>query len=401
MRVVLNLWSLPARKTGIGHYCVQLLHDLHLQAEDGEEILVYPPPWVQPLKAFVQRCGELGGRFRRSQRTGGAPSRLGLWLRESLRRCSGGLCSWHFRRWCARQGVDVYHEPNYLPMRCPAPTVVSLHDLSVLLHPEWQPADRVAYFQRVFPETLARAEHFITGSEFTRQEILRTLNLPPERVTRVYYGIHPYLKPLPAGEVTAGLQRLGLPPRYLLHVGTIEPRKNLLLLLRAYCALPEPVRRETPLVLVGKWGWNVAAVAEFWQNEARHRGVLHLGYVADADLPVLYNGACALAFPSLYEGFGFPPLEMMACGGAVLASTAGAVVETVGSRAHLLDPHDLEGWRDALARVATDMDWWRSLQQGVVELAGRFCWQDCAAGTLALYRSLHRSVRAAAIDRAA
>jgi alpha-1,3-rhamnosyl/mannosyltransferase len=116
--------------------------------------------------------------------------------------------------------------------------------------------------------------------------------------------------------------------------------------------------------------------------------VIHLGYVADALLPALYNGARALVYPSLYEGFGLPPIEMMACGGAVLASTAGAVAETVGSRAHLVEPYDVDGWRAALDRVLRDDDWWRSLRRGVRAVAEPFTWDQCAVDTLRVYRSL-------------
>jgi glycosyltransferase involved in cell wall biosynthesis len=201
-------------------------------------------------------------------------------------------------------------------------------------------------------------------------------------------GIHPGLGPLPAEEVAATLSRLGLPSRYLLYLGTIEPRENLLVLLRAYCALPAALRERWPLLLVGGWGWNTAEVADYYDREARHRGVRHVGYVAEEHMAALYSGARALAYPSLYEGFGLPPMEMMACGGAVLASTADAFVETVGARAHLIDPQDVDGWRDALQRVVTDDEWWRSLRQGVRELARPFTWDRCAAETLAVYRRL-------------
>src|SRR5581483_7509817 len=124
-----------------------------------------------------------------------------------------------------------------------------------------------------------------------------------------------------------------------------------------------------PLVLVGGWGWNTADVAEYLHAEARHRGVLHVGYIAEEHLPAVYNGARALVYPTLYEGFGLPPVEMMACGGAVLASTAGALVETIGSRAHLIDPDDVDGWRRALLRVTQDDEWWQALRLGAEEAA--------------------------------
>ena len=115
-------------------------------------------------------------------------------------------------------------------------------------------------------------------------------------------------------------------------------------------------------MLVGSWGWNTSEVAEYLHSEARHRGVIHLGYVAEEHLGVIYNGARALVYPSLYEGFGLPPVEMMACGGAVLTSTTGALVETVGSRANLIPAEDMDGWKNAMARVLEDDDWWRSLR---------------------------------------
>ena len=188
-----------------------------------------------------------------------------------------------------------------------------------------------------------------------------------------------------ADEIAPVLARLGLAPPYLLHVGTLEPRKNLHLLMRAYGDLPEALRARCPLVLAGGWGWNAAELADHYHAVARHRGVRLLGYLRDADLPALYNGARALVFPSHYEGFGLPPVEMLACGGAVLASTAGAVAETVGPRAHLVDADDLTGWRDAIARVIADDDWHAHLRRGGPEHARAFTWERCARETYRVY----------------
>src|SRR5262249_43899928 len=301
----------------------------------------------------------------------GTTSRASLKRRaiEALAGVGRALMARHQHRAFDPGRCDLYHEPNLVPLPSDLPTVTTLHDLSVLLHPEWHPADRVAHFERHFRDGLRRTTHFLAISEFIRQEVIRTLHVPPDRVTTPPMGIRPGLRPRPAGEVAAALRRLGLPPRYLLCVGTVEPRKNLLLLLRAYAALPGELRRRYPLLLVGAWGWNAAAVADYLHAEGRPRGVLHVGYVPDADLAALYSGARALAYPSLYEGFGLPPLEMLACGGAVLASTAGAVAEVVGGHAHLTDAHDLDGWREALRRVLADDDWWRGLRRGAAEAA--------------------------------
>jgi alpha-1,3-rhamnosyl/mannosyltransferase len=146
------------------------------------------------------------------------------------------------------------------------------------------------------------------------------------------------------------------------------------------------VRTLWPLLLVGGWGWNTAAIADYFHAEARHRGVMQVGYVPEAYLSAIYNGARALVYPTLYEGFGMPPIEMMACGGAVLASTAGAIKETVGSKAHLIDPCDRDGWRAAMLRVVEDTEWWRNLRTGVTAVAAPFTWERCAADTLNGYR---------------
>jgi alpha-1,3-rhamnosyl/mannosyltransferase len=196
------------------------------------------------------------------------------------------------------------------------------------------------------------------------------------------------LRPLPAADIAVAARRLGLPSNYLLFVGTLEPRKNPLMLMQAYVDLPVAMRERCPLVLAGAWGWHAAEFEAYYHQEAKHAGVVHLGYVPDGELAALYGGARALVFPSFYEGFGLPPLEMMACGGAVLASTAGAVVEVVGPHAHLIDPHDQAGWRDAMQRIIVDDDWQRELRRGVTQWARTFTWQRCAQQTLAVYRSI-------------
>ena len=385
MRVVLNQLAALGHKTGIGHYTTELLRCLRQQC-GYDEIADYPTGWVRRLARTFKEArpylGEIGG---------GSPA----FLAKRRDRWLGHFRDWgrswiarRFRKVCAQQDYDLYHEPNFIPFPCDCPTVITIPDLSVLLRPEWHPADRVVYFEKNFHQGLAQALHFLAISEFSRQEVIRSLGISPGRVTRTYMGIRRGLGPVSQPEVARILHQLGLPPRYLLYLGTIEPRKNILMLLRAYCALPQGLRSECPLLLVGSWGWNTAEVADFYHREARHRGVRHIGYVKNRYLPALYAGARALVYPSLYEGFGLPPVEMMACGGAVLASTAGALVETIGTRAHLVPPEDIDGWIDAISRVLQDDDWWRSLRKGVIEAAKPFTWDRCAGETLKVYRQL-------------
>jgi alpha-1,3-rhamnosyl/mannosyltransferase len=390
MRVVYNRLSTLGQKTGVGHHTAELLRCLREQA--GPDDLIDEYPGRLPRRAR--------GAWSQPPTGAAAPDGPVAWLRRKalggVRRARRVVREQRFRLLCRWRGYDVYHEPNFLALPSDCPTLVTLHDLSVLLYPEWHPVERRVEYHRGFPRAMRQATHFLTVSEFVRQEVIRTLNVPPERVTRVYNGVRRGLGPLPEAQVADTLRRLGLPSRYLLYLGTIEPRKNVLTLLKAYCALPARLRDRWPLLLVGNWGWHTEAVAAFYESEARHRGVIHFGYVADEDLAALYNGARALVFPSFYEGFGLPPVEMLACGGAVLASTAGALAETVGGQAHLVAPEDTDGWRDALAGVVADDDWWRQLRRGSTEAARPYTWERSAAETLAVYRAMAGAARAAA-----
>jgi glycosyltransferase involved in cell wall biosynthesis len=391
MRILVNCLAAAGPMTGIGHYTTQLLRCLRAQT-DSEEIHAFPNRclrqarslWVH-LRSRLERSGQptpSAAKPTTVQKAG--------WHSRAMRglRASGQwLLTRSFQAAC-RGAFDLYHEPNYIPLPSDLLTVATVHDLSVLLHPEWHPADRVAHFERRFRRGLKQCRHFLAISESARQEIIRTLLLRPDQVTRTYMGIRPGLMPLPEHKVQQTLRQLNLPPRYLLYVGTIEPRKNLATLLRAYRALDARSRSAYPLVLVGNWGWNAGEVARLLQSKDSAAEVIHLGYVPEGALSAMYNGARALVYPSLYEGFGLPPVEMLACVGAVLASTAGALVETVGRQAHLIEPLDMDGWRQAMQRVIEDDDWWHTLRRGAVEAAKPFTWEQCAADTLRVYRQL-------------
>jgi alpha-1,3-rhamnosyl/mannosyltransferase len=393
MRVIINQLAATGQKTGVGHYTSQLVRYLRQQAID-DRIDVFPGSCLLPmantflhllpyLKALRSRSRRLS-RYRWLTYLGSLPRGVCRVLAKEFQAAIR-----HYRRSVFSSGAyDLYHEPNFIPFPCDLRTVITLHDLSVLLHPEWHPPERVARYEARFSQGLEQCEHFLTDSEFIRQQAIRYLNIAPERVTCVYPGVRPHLRPLTSEQTAAGLRRLGLKPGYLLYLGTLEPRKNILMLMRAYCALPEEVRERSPLVLVGRWGWRTKPIEEYYHAEGRHRGVQHLGYLRENLLPALYNGARALVYPSFYEGFGLPPVEMMACGGAVLASTADTLVETLGGQAHLISPHDPDAWREGMRRIIEDDDWLALLRNGASRVAQTFSWERCAADTLRVYRSL-------------
>ena len=395
MRVIVNELQMLKQRTGIGHYTAELLRCLRPQVAPSDCIDGFP-------NGLVRRAVAAGFRAQRSAGGASAGRRsVKAAVLGTLRASCQNLLDRRFSRLCRTGKYDLYHEPNYLPMPADCPTLATWHDLSVLLHPQWHPADRVARFEKQLKDALGRCTHFLADTDSVRREVIDVLGVAPTRVTRVHMGIRPDLQPLPPDAVARGLRFLELPQRYLLCLGTIEPRKNVLRLMQAYCSLPDSVRQRWPLLLVGGWGWNADEIRTYLQDVARHRGVRHLGYVADEYLPILYNGARALVFPSFYEGFGLPPLEMLACGGAVVASTAAAVREVVGGHAHLIAPENTDGWRDALLRVVKEDDWRRLLRQGAVEAARPFTWDRCAAETLAVYRQVATPAAAPLPKRAA
>jgi alpha-1,3-rhamnosyl/mannosyltransferase len=390
MRVIFHRRVLAGQQTGVGHYASQLLQAMRC-LHDDLEIDVFPSGWLWSACRAWAALSSLRERLKMQRRRWWGCLAPLEWASQAayagLAHCGRAVLDRQFRAVFAGGRYDLYHEPNFVPLRTELPTVVTVHDLSVLLHPEWHPSRRVQFYERRFSRGLRQCQHVITGSETVRQQVIRVLGFPAERVSRVYYGIRPHLEPLPSEYTEDVLGRqLELRPGYLLYVGTIEPRKNLLMLLRAYCALPPALRERAPLLLVGSWGWKSEAVRDFYHSEARHRGVRHLGYVPDKYLPALYNGARALAYPSFYEGFGLPCMEMMACGGAVLASTAGVFRETLARQACLIPAEDADAWRRGLARVILRDDWCRSLRQGATRLARPYTWERTAAQTLEVYR---------------
>jgi glycosyltransferase involved in cell wall biosynthesis len=387
MKVLFNRLSALDLKTGVGHYaqelsqCLSSLPACRLGLFPSERWLT----WERRLRHSWQRLRAL--RFRQGRPW--APLGI-LWglqgLERTLRRGYQELVSRYHRRLFFGNAFDLYHEPNFIPLPSSLPTVTTIHDLSVLLHPEWHPSARVQWYEDRFPQALKQSAHCITVSEFTRRQTLKHLGLSPDRVTCVPNGFRPEFRPLPADQVAHILRRRNLPPQYLLYVGTIEPRKNLLRLMKAYVSLPDELRRSWPLLLVGNWGWKVENERRYYHDVALRHGVRHVGYVPDADLPALYGGARALLYPSLYEGFGLPPLEMLACGGAVLASRIPPIVEVTAGAAQLIAPEDTEGWRQAMHKVLVDAEWWQELRQDAVATAQPFSWTKCAQRTSAVYR---------------
>lgn len=388
MKVVINGMAALERKTGVGHY----IDRLHRELPSTVTARLFPGDLMRPVaKRLAPKARTIGGPT-----TGPATwrSTMGRLAKEGGRAAAQA----YFATYSRAQRYDLYHEPNYIPFRSHLPTVLTVHDLSVLLHPEWHPSERVKLHEQKFMTAVTSARHIITGSRQVRQELLNLIPLSPDRVTAVYYGIGEEFVAPPAEERQRLRERWKLPERFFLYVGAVEPRKNLMVAMRAFVDLPASVRERCPLILAGPWAWKSSEVADYFETHAGPAGARHLGYISDADRIGLYACATALVYPSRYEGFGLPPVEMMACGGAVLAGPSRAVREVLGPHATYLDGDDVAGWREAMRRQANDPESTDRDRETRIAHARQYTWSRCARETLAVYRQAlgESSVRQAA-----
>ena len=289
-----------------------------------------------------------------------------------------------------REGVDLLHSLAFAqPVVWRGPAVVSFMDLSFLRFPRAFNRGNRLYLTTMARAAVRRADHLLAISEHTRQDLIRLLGARPERVTVTYCGVDPTFRPLPDAEVRAYRARRELPERFLLYLGTLEPRKNVPRLLEAYARLrrlgPLP-----PLVLAGARGWGHGAIDARLEALGLADSVRFLGYVPTAELPLCYNAASVFVYPSLYEGFGLPPLEALACGTPVVASNASSLPEALGDAALLVDPRDPGALADALDAALGDAALRDRLQAAGPTQAQRFSWRQMAEQTLAVYHGVQQ-----------
>jgi len=289
----------------------------------------------------------------------------------------------------ARAGVDLHHGMAFaLPLGDLRPAVVTIYDLSFLRYPARFKSTNRLYLSAITRLTARRARRVIVISESTRAEVETLLGVPATRIDVAVPGASHLFRPLPTEQVEAFRRRNGLPERFILYLGTLEPRKNLETLLRAFAALPQ---KDVPLVLVGGRGWLYHAIEATIEELNLRPRVTMPGYVADEMLPLWYNAATVFAYPSLYEGFGLPLLEAMACGTPVIAADTTSLPEVVGREGAgiLLPPTDTEAWSDALDTLLNDDEHRRDLSARGRKRAADFSWQQTALQTVASY---HRAL---------
>ena len=361
--------------------------DSHSAEREGEGNTTYTRNLVAAMCAaaaeddVVLFAGNPGHPFYRSLRPSGR-SRI---LRVAQGRGIGRL-TWALGRAASRERVDGLHVQYVAPLAYRGPLVVTVHDLGYLHVPESFPVALRVALRVLVPPSMTRASRIITISEFTRRDILARYPIRPEKITVTPLAAEARFRPCVEAETVAVLDRYGLRPGFVFSLGRLNRRKNLERLLNAYARLRKEGSVDVPLVIGGKPDYGIGEALRRAKLSEDTSGVRFTGLIPDEDLPAFYSGAACFVYPSLFEGFGLPALEAMACGAPVIASNRAAIPEVVGNGALSVDPESVEALAQGMKRILTDRGLSMDLSRRGLARSREFSWEETARRTLAVYR---------------
>lgn len=315
------------------------------------------------------------------KRLSGRYGSAGLWTppHHRLERAALSLELWPHR-------LDLLHSPDFIaPFRGARRHVITVHDLSFIHYPEYITAESRRYYNGQIKASINRADHILVDSEATKRDLIDILSVAADLITVHTLGVDEAFQPLPRETTEAVISALGLPAEYFLFVGTLEPRKNLVGLARAYRDLKVELPDAPKLVIVGRPGWHYEQLMAELRMVGIDQHMVIRQDVSDEQLPALYNQALALVTPSFYEGFGLTALEAMACGTMPIVSCVASLPEIVGEVGLLIDPHDTTTISQALKTVLTDDAWREAQSEAALRRAARFSWIDTGRRVLECY----------------
>jgi glycosyltransferase involved in cell wall biosynthesis len=371
MRIGFDGIPLASAKTGVGHYTFELAKEVaRLEPNSEFELLTYSHLELEEAANFPPNLSIVQA------------ARRSRWMAIGL------------PIYARKRRLTLFHGTNYeVPILPGCPTVVSIHDLSLLLHPQTHRPALVRRAKRRLPLMARVAKRIITDAEAVKREICEHLNIPPDKISVVPLAPRNIFHPV--ADTQATRRRLGVEDEFVLFVGTLEPRKNLAMLVRAFDDLLRTTSLSPQLVIAGQEGWLSEELFSSAQSEALRNRFLFTGYLSDEDLRALYSSCRAFVYPSIYEGFGLPPLEAMACGAAVITSRIPVITETVGAAARLIDPKDAQELTASLVEFLTDAQARDHFAAAGIKRAAEFTWQRTAQMTLDVYRDVLRNSTAA------
>jgi glycosyltransferase involved in cell wall biosynthesis len=373
MRIGFDVTPLCTPMSGVGTYTINLLEHLERLSHD-EIVRIAHRPWFEAGDSACDRL--LAARPPLDRLRLNKTIWMQLVLPGQLKHLCADLC--HFTN-----GVASFWAP--------CPSVVTIHDMTLWLFPQYHYRRRMLAMRPFVPLAARRAAAIIAVSHATKADIVRILGVDEQKVHVVHEAPSPHFQPVHCAQELGRVRAAyGLPRHFILYVGTIEPRKNLVRLLEAYARLRASHDLDHALLFVGSRGWKDEAVFSAVERLGLDGAVRFLGYVPAPDLVALYNLADLVAFPSLYEGFGLPVLEAMACGTPVLTSPNGSLCEVAGSAAELVDPHDVDSIAVGLWHVLHDPDRRHELSVRGRDQAARFSWDRAARQTSRIYAQVAR-----------
>ncbi len=354
MKIAIDTQTTLGQKSGFGFYVKNLVEALAKVDPKNEYVLIYP----QTEKDFS------------------TPQRF-FWDQLT------------FPRKAKRAKVDLLHQPCFsAPLFYPGKVVVTCHDLISIFFPENLPLASRLFYSKWEPFSYRKASLIIAISEHTKRDIMALLKIPESKIRVIHLAASKDFKPIKSPQKLKLVQKkyhTGLD--YLLDVGTIEPRKNLPFLVRAY-ALAVRDGLDAKLVITGKKGWYYQDLFKLVKDLELQERVIFTGYVEEKDLPALYSGARAFVFPSLYEGFGLPPLEGMACGVPVVSSNTSSMPEVIGNAGILISPKDERLWAENMLKITKDRSLARTLSELGLRQAKKFSWEETARKTIEVYKEV-------------
>jgi len=369
MRIGIDAMALPDRPVGAGNYIIQLIRCLASSA-GCEELVIFIQRSRLPLLAVSENSRV------RLVVVADKPVALRLLWEQTC-----------FPILVKRLGLDLLHSPHYtMPLAHPCRCVVTFHDMSFFLFPGLHTLPKRILFPLIIRASARRSDAIIADSESTRQDAIRLLGSPPSKITTVHLGVTADYKPISdQARLESVRQEYHLPERFILYVGTVEPRKNLPSLLYAYQSLSERLPGWS-LVIAGRLGWMYDAVMRLVKQLALSEQVYFTGYMPEVDLPALYNLADLVVYPSVYEGFGLPVLEAMACGVPVITTNVSSMPEIVADAGVLISPGDDPALAEAMKTLLTDPEKHRWFSEKGIQRAAAFTWEKTAQETLKVYQ---------------
>jgi glycosyltransferase involved in cell wall biosynthesis len=372
MKIVINTSILNAPKTGIGQYVVGII----------QEFIKNPNLELHFFHGFSWRTSLPNTSLK-------SYSQISSWIKRMIPNAYQ-LRRIFFQR-VFTNGIksinpDIYHEPSLWPYSFDGKKIMTIHDLTHIHFPETQPKDRLREINKRIEKAIETSNHIITDSEFIKKDVMKHYSVDEKKITSIHLGVSPLYRQKSEDEWNHSPGNLKY-KKYILCVGTLEPRKNLSLALKGYLNLPESLKEEYPMVFIGGKGWNLEGQEDFIQSALNSKYIHLTGYLDDFSVSNLISGAKLVLYTSLYEGFGLPIIESMACGVPIILTKHASLPEIASNAGNFIED-DVKSCSDSIIQLIEDFSLYENKKKLGLERSKSFTWESCASKTLKIYEEV-------------